>query len=656
MRVNKRRPVYQGGVFHRPCLPAGGHRFASCFPPIMATYFTIAQQVLSAFNANGASLNATGSANATTTPSPPNLSDFSSIVAFLFSFGALTDWLKLIVFGGALEMLRRFAFSTYGKLISSFWITASFHEDDSSYEWMMVWLSKRSSFQSAREVEVSTRSFGLNSNALIVPGESSEDDLSVLSGRRIAYLPSPALSYSLWYHRRFMTVTRVQTQTGYYGQKEETLQVNILTRSHRVLNELLLEAKKEYMSASEHSISIYVSDTNNSWRNVASRPKRNLSSIILDPGVAELLVDDARDFLESKSWYAARGIPFRRGYLLYGAPGSGKTSIISSIAGELALDVYIVSLSRVGLDDAALSELISDLPGTKMHLPHGRHRLRLLPKPQPRRTIQTHRRPERTSHPRRRAPPPPPTIITGAPTSRITLSGLLNALDGVAAQEGRILYATTNKYTSLDPALCRPGRMDIHVEFKLASKYQARRLFNQFYLPFDEKEAEKNKEKREKEKQSGKEEAPADDADDSGYNSADENAELEVASKLALAPENASDSKPAYFGTSHREHAPKLRPKQIAVLAERFAEAIPDREMSMAALQGYLMTHKIRPYEAVRAAKEWVASEREAKAKRERAQAAKVLAEAEAAAAAAAKEKEEKEKESQDSETPKTEA
>jgi hypothetical protein len=40
------------------------------------------------------------------------------------------------------------------------------------------------------------------------------------------------------------------------------------------------------------------------------------NSIILDPGVSDLLVDDARDFLESKAWYAARGIPFRRGYLL----------------------------------------------------------------------------------------------------------------------------------------------------------------------------------------------------------------------------------------------------------------------------------------------------------------------------------------------------
>ncbi|KAF7309874.1 Mitochondrial chaperone BCS1 [Mycena indigotica] len=585
----------------------------------MATYFTIAQQVFSALNgpANAASSNATefanGLSNSTTTSSPPSITDLSSLATFLLSFGALADWLKLIVFGGALETLRRMAFSLYYKIIASFWITASFHEEDSSYDWMMVWLSKQSSWETAREVEVSTRSFGLNSSAIIVPGE--EDDLSLLSSRKLAYLPSASLSYSMWYHRRYMTVTRVQTQTGYYGQKEERLQINIFTRTHRVLNELLLEAKKEYMAASEHSISIFVSDSNNSWRNVASRPKRNLSSIILDPGVAELLVDDARDFLESKPWYAARGIPFRRGYLLYGAPGSGKTSIISSIAGELALDVYIVSLSRVGLDDSALSELISNLPEKCICLMEDIDCAfsQNLNRDEP-------STPADAPGGSEGAPPPPPTAMAaGASTSRISLSGLLNALDGVAAQEGRILYATTNKYTSLDPALCRPGRMDIHVEFKLASRYQAKRLFNQFYLPFDEDAAKK----KEAEKATGK----AAEDDDSGYNSADEDAVID----LDPTPSEKSDAKPTYFGTSHREHAPQLRPKQIAALAERFAEAIPEREMSMASLQGYLMTYKIRPYEAVRSVKEWVADEREARAKREKAQAAKIKSEAEAA-------------------------
>ena len=65
----------------------------------------------------------------------------------------------------------------------------------------------------------------------------------------------------------------------------------------------------------------------------------------------------------------------------------------------------------------------------------------------------------------------------------VTLSGLLNALDGIGAQEGRILFATTNNHAALDPALIRPGRMDAHIEFKFASKSQAEELFKCFYNP-----------------------------------------------------------------------------------------------------------------------------------------------------------------------------
>ena len=116
------------------------------------------------------------------------------------------------------------------------------------------------------------------------------------------------------------------------------------------------------------------------WRRIASRPKRALDSIVLDPGVKDLLLNDAREFLKSRDWYNDRGIPFRRGYLLYGAPGCGKTSIIHSLAGELGLDVCacvvasrtdqrlltartdMISLSRAGMDDTTLNELIGELP------------------------------------------------------------------------------------------------------------------------------------------------------------------------------------------------------------------------------------------------------------------------------------------------------
>ena len=90
----------------------------------------------------------------------------------------------------------------------------------------------------------------------------------------------------------------------------------ILARDHKIVNQLLLDAKNAWKSAKEELVSIYSSNVKNEWRLIASRPKRPLSSIVLDVGIKEKILDDAKDFLNSKKWYTERGIPFRRGYLL----------------------------------------------------------------------------------------------------------------------------------------------------------------------------------------------------------------------------------------------------------------------------------------------------------------------------------------------------
>jgi len=315
---------------------------------------------------------------------------------------------------------------------------------------------------------------------------------------------------------------------------------------------------------------------------------------VLDEGVKDALVDDAKDFLASKSWYAERGIPFRRGYLLvcrpqiqhrpiflflsqYGAPGSGKTSLIHSLAGELGLDVYIVSLSRSGLDDAALAELLNELPercvalmedidAAFTHSVGNRDQSR---------TRQNEDDEDPNSPPKRK---PEDTQQT---QSRLSLSGLLNALDGVGAQEGRILFATTNHFDALDPALRRPGRMDWYIEFKLASQYQAGELFKRFYFPIDSDNKTTSEKKEEVQGEKVGEEAAT----------GDQHSQTIV---------NAMRS-------SHR--IPKMTREELERLATDFAASIPDRRLSMAALQGYLMSYKTRPVQAVKEAAGWVEGE-----------------------------------------------
>ncbi len=177
-----------------------------------------------------------------------------------------------------------------------------------------------------------------------------------------------------------------------------------------------------------------------------------------------------------------------------------------------------------------------------------------------------------------------------AKDARITLSGLLNALDGISAQEGRLLFATTNRYHSLDPALIRPGRMDIHVEFRLASQHQARELYKRFYFPDAADEPTMDDEA----------------SNDSGYVTPTTGDSEDPTSPVSSKSVGGPDEPPTYNGTTHSERAPKLSKKRIERLAEHFAAPIPERELSMASLQGYLMSYKTRPFQAVDDIERWV--------------------------------------------------
>ncbi|THU99238.1 P-loop containing nucleoside triphosphate hydrolase protein, partial [Dendrothele bispora CBS 962.96] len=508
--------------------------------------------------------------------------------------------------------------------MNGFYMNASFDSKDPSYEWMMVWLSKQPAWAKTRDVEISTETYGANNAAVLL---EDDDDTGLArfdykTTRKLTYIPSPSKTYRLWYRGRYMSIKRTKERDGFFRDDENILHISILTRNHKLLRQLLQEARRAYIAAQEDTLSIWTADSVRDWHRVTNRSKRSLSSIVLDPGVKDMLLDDARDFLASKQWYNERGIPFRRGYLLYGAPGSGKTSLIHSIAGELKLDIYIISISRIGLDDASLSTLINYLPERCVALmedidatfTNGLSRdsdKEDEDEAAVRKINEGARALESTIDVNKLGASingnnPNKPSGTG---SRVTLSGLLNALDGIGAQEGRILFATTNKYASLDPALCRPGRMDLHIEFKLASKYQARGLFKQFYHPYKmfdevmEEDEDDVDEELKGEKRKEKE------LSDSGYSSSGASTPVSDQSKATLGSTVASSGSKMEFSV-----------RRIKTLSKRFAEAVPDRELSMAtrSLQGYLMMYKTKPLDAVRNVGEWIEKEREAATQRKK--------------------------------------
>ena len=140
-----------------------------------------------------------------------------------------------------------------------------------------------------------------------------------------------------------------------------------------------------------------------------------------------------------------------------GHPGPRKSSLILAIARYFSLNIYKLDISRV--TKSSLSSLFNELPSTSILLLEDINTVDMA----------------RTQH---------AVKENEADTNKekkVSLSALLNALDGVASQEGRILIMTTNQPEKLDPALTRPGRVDKAIELGLATKSVASQLFSVIY-------------------------------------------------------------------------------------------------------------------------------------------------------------------------------
>lgn len=151
------------------------------------------------------------------------------------------------------------------------------------------------------------------------------------------------------------------------------------------------------------------------------------------------------------SRYIDRGIPYRRGYLLHGPPGCGKSSFILALAGFLEYNICILNLNERGLSDDRLNVLLSVAPPRSLILLEDID------------AAFTKRENSRDAYP------------------GVTFSGLLNCLDGVASTEERLVFMTTNHLERLDAALVRPGRVDMIEKIAEADRFQILQMFNRFY-------------------------------------------------------------------------------------------------------------------------------------------------------------------------------
>lgn len=339
---------------------------------------------------------------------------------------------------------------------------------DDSYAWFLHWMTlyQRSHLNPSASVNTSSmmerllRRLTPDLRHLSIQTEKVEHSNGSIH-THFALIPGPG-KHILRYKNAFIFVDRMRESKSRdlaTGRPWETVTLTTLYAHRHVFEELFQEAHAQAQKAQEGKTVIYNS-WGAEWRQFGNpRRKRPLESVILDTGIKEKMVGDVKDFLASGSWYHDRGIPYRRGYLLHGPPGSGKSSFIQALAGELDYDIAILNLSERGLTDDRLNHLLTIIPPRTLIL------LEDVDAAFGNRRVQADE--------------------DGYRGANVTFSGLLNALDGVASAEERVIFLTTNHIETLDEALVRPGRVDMTVRLGEATRYQSARLWQRFYGEFD---------------------------------------------------------------------------------------------------------------------------------------------------------------------------
>ena len=256
------------------------------------------------------------------------------------------------------------------------------------------------------------------------------------------------------------------------GFKEEFLCKDIITQScpdsnptaHEVFKELLRDCYYVHTLLTREKTTIY-SPFYQNWSVSCIKEKREQNSVILAEGVWEDLYNDIAEFLRAKKWYKSRGIPYRRGFLLYGPPGNGKTSSITSLAACFNLNICVLNMGAKSITDDNLMTLFSSAPTNSIIVLEDIDSAFKSDKDKEKK-VQTDEEKIRS------------VIET---TNKATFSCLLNCLDGIGSQESRIVFMTTNFKDRLPASLIRNGRIDRKIYLGNTTEVQCKRLTKNFY-------------------------------------------------------------------------------------------------------------------------------------------------------------------------------
>jgi mitochondrial chaperone BCS1 len=318
-------------------------------------------------------------------------------------------------------------------------------DDDTAFEWIKEWFLEQKFMKRVRWLDLDTS----------------------LRGDDAALIPAPG-NHRFWYGGRpfWVWFSRKDETQGWTPRRLESLTFRTIGRDPEFLKGFV----KEVVACHKRKIRLasYLYHYDESWKYVQAYTPRVLDSVILKPGEKEHLVEDIRIFRASYERYSKLGVPYHRGYLLYGPPGTGKTSLVSALGAKFGMSIYAMNLTE--LNDRTLKIAIGSVPANSIILFEDIDCMKA-----------GNRRPETGEWAVKGVQIPGSEKVDPADRLGVTLSGLLNVVDGFHAPENVLFVMTTNKIEALDPALLRPGRIDYKLFLGNADRAQKIELYCRFF-------------------------------------------------------------------------------------------------------------------------------------------------------------------------------